>query len=93
MSMHAAIKRLAGTRNPCRMSTNLPSNEPAADSYLRFEAVKTQTGLSRTTVYRLVKAGSFPVPKQLGPRAVGWLASDLARWRKGRPDARADQAA
>jgi prophage regulatory protein len=72
---------------------SLPSNEPAADPYLRFEAVKTQTGLSRTTIHRLVKAGDFPAPKRLGVRAVGWLSSDLARWREGRPNAREQVAA
>jgi prophage regulatory protein len=73
--------------------SSLPSHEPAADSYLRFEAVKSQTGLSRTTIHRLVKSGDFPAPKRLGIRAVGWLSSDLARWRAGRPDAREQQAA
>jgi prophage regulatory protein len=74
--------------NSCSLST-----EPAVDSYLRFAAVQSQTGLSRTTIHRLVKAGAFPAPKRLGVRAVGWLSSDLARWREGRPNAREPQAA
>jgi prophage regulatory protein len=73
------------------MSLDTPNGE--ADSYLRFEAVKTQTGLSRTTIHRLVKSGDFPAPKRLGVRAVGWLSSDVARWREGRPDAREQSAA
>jgi prophage regulatory protein len=73
------------------MSIDAPNSE--ADSYLRFDAVKTQTGLSRTTIHRLVKSGDFPAPKRLGVRAVGWLTSDVARWREGRPDAREQRAA
>ena len=68
------------------MSIDAPSHE--TDSYLRFDAVKTQTGLSRTTIHRMVRAGAFPSPKRLGVRAVGWLSSDIARWREARPDAR-----
>jgi prophage regulatory protein len=64
-----------------------------ADSFLRFEAVRAQTGLSRTTIHRLIKSGDFPSPKRLGVRAVAWLSSDVARWRDGRPDARGHGAA
>jgi prophage regulatory protein len=71
----------------------MTSHVPTADPILRFDAVKAQTGLSRTTIHRLVKSGDFPTPKRLGVRAVGWLSSDLARWREGRPDAREPQAA
>jgi prophage regulatory protein len=60
----------------------------SADTYVRLPDVKSRTGLSRTTIYRMVRAGDFPAPKRLGVRAVGWLSSDLARWREGRPDAR-----
>jgi prophage regulatory protein len=66
--------------------------EPA-DSYLRFPDVKARSGLSRTTIHRLVKAGDFPAPKRIGVRAVAWLSSDFARWCEGRPDARGQQAA
>jgi prophage regulatory protein len=72
------------------MSTNLvPTDpEPADDSYLRFPELKARVGLSRSTIHRMVRAGAFPSPKRLGVRAVGWLSSDIARWRKDRPDAR-----
>jgi prophage regulatory protein len=67
--------------------------EAAADSYLRFPDVKARSGLSRTTIHRLVKAGDFPAPKRIGARAVAWLSSDFARWCEGRPDAREHRAA
>ena len=68
-------------------------NDSVPNAILRGPAVQEQTGLSRTTIHRLVKAGDFPSPKRLGVRAVGWLSSDIARWRDARPDAGAQRAA
>lgn len=75
------------------MDTNQQANEPDADSYLRFPEVKARTGLSRTTIHRLIKAGDFPAPKCLGVRAVGWKASAVKHWCASRPDAREHLAA
>ena len=70
----------------------MPS-ETAVDYYVRLPDVKSRTGLSRTTIYRMVKAGAFPAPHKLGAHASGWKASDLARWHDGRPQSCALQAA
>jgi prophage regulatory protein len=75
------------------MDTNPQVNDPDADSYLRFPQVRERTGLSRTTIHRLIKAGSFPRPKSLGARAVGWKLSAVKSWCASRPDAREQQAA
>lgn len=47
---------------------------------LRLPAVKARTGLSRSTIYLHVAKGIFPRPVSLGPRAVGWLESDVSKW-------------
>jgi prophage regulatory protein len=47
---------------------------------LRFPHVKVATGLTRTTIYEGMVAGTFPKPIRLGVRAVGWLASDIDQW-------------
>ncbi len=48
---------------------------------LRLPQVKTQTGLSRSTLYKLISLGSFPKQIDLGGgRAVGWLESDIQNW-------------
>ena len=39
---------------------------------LRMREVMARTGLSRTTIWRRVGAGTFPAPRQLGPNSVGW---------------------
>ena len=51
--------------------------EPA---FLRRKQVETRTGLSRSTIYQYIKAGVFPKPVPLGPRAVGWLESEVNEW-------------
>ena len=51
--------------------------EPA---FLRRKQVEARTGLSRSTIYQYVKDGVFPKPVPLGPRAVGWLESDVSVW-------------
>jgi prophage regulatory protein len=75
------------------MSINLSADDLADDSYLRFPQVRARTGLSRTTIHRLIKAGDFPAPKSLGVRAVGWQLGAVKRWCESRPDAREHQAA
>jgi prophage regulatory protein len=47
---------------------------------LRLSAVKVLTGLSRSSVYQKIADGDFPKSIALGPRAVGWLESDVESW-------------
>jgi len=55
--------------------------EPA---FLRRKQVETRTGLSRSMIYQYIKDGVFPKPMPLGPRAVGWLESEVSEWIAGR---------
>jgi len=57
-------------------------------SILRLPAVKSRTGLSRSTIYQRVADGDFPRPVSLGPRAVGWLAHEVDAWIEDRVAAR-----
>lgn len=47
---------------------------------IRLKTTKTLTGLSRSTIYAMMKNGTFPHNFSLGPRAVGWLESDVEAW-------------
>ena len=49
---------------------------------LRLPQVKTQTGLSRSSLYQRIAEGTFPRQISLGGRAVGWLESDIENWIK-----------
>jgi prophage regulatory protein len=50
------------------------------NSILRLPAVKTRTGLSRSTIYLRVAEGRFPKPISLGDRAVGWIETEIEKW-------------
>ncbi len=47
---------------------------------LRLPAVKTRTGLSRSTIYLRISEGRFPAPVSLGGRAVGWIEAEINEW-------------
>jgi prophage regulatory protein len=64
-----------------------------ADSILRLPAVKTRTGLSRSTIYLRVSQGVFPKPVSLGGRAVGWVEAEIQEWLQQRIAARRKAAA
>ena len=50
------------------------------DRFLREREVRSVTGLSRTTRWRLERAGQFPRKRLLSPGAVGWLESEVLAW-------------
>jgi len=60
--------------------------------FLRLPEVIQISGYRRTTIYEMIKAGDFPAPVHLGPRAVAWVESEVEAWMQERIDAR-DQAA
>jgi predicted DNA-binding transcriptional regulator AlpA len=49
-------------------------------TFIRLPEVKTVTGLSKTSLYALIKEKSFPAPVRLGPRAVAWVKSEIRQW-------------
>jgi prophage regulatory protein len=66
-------------------------NERApATVILRLPDVKTVVGLSRSTIYLRVADGSFPKPVNLGGRAVGWPAHEVAMVNAARIAGRSD---
>ncbi|MFM0758291.1 helix-turn-helix transcriptional regulator [Paraburkholderia strydomiana] len=51
--------------------------DSGADRILRRRQVEARTGLSRSTIYRRMQAGTFPPAVPLGGRLVGWRAADI----------------
>lgn len=47
---------------------------------IKLPEVVTLTTLSKSTIYKLVKMGSFPQPVKLSVRATGWRVSDVEAW-------------
>ena len=54
------------------------------DRLLRRRQVEEITGLSRSSIYRLMQDGEFPRPVKVGPAAVRWRASDINAWLESR---------
>ena len=56
---------------------------PGGGRVVRLPEVLEITGLSRTTIWRRERDGSFPPPIRLGgerTRAVGWREQDIYDW-------------
>jgi len=54
--------------------------EAKAPRLLRRREVEARTGLSRSSIYARMAAGSFPVAVDLGGRAVAWMENEVDGW-------------
>ena len=59
--------------------------------FLKLPAVKHRTAKSRSAIYQGIDNGTFPKPIKLGPRAVGWIESEIEAYNQAciaasRPD-------
>ena len=55
---------------------------------MRTSEVVKLTGLSKTTIWRRVRSGDFPMPvrlESLATRSVGWREGEIERWIDSRP--------
>lgn len=51
-----------------------------SEKLIRLHAVLSMTGLSRTTVYDLMRRDGFPKNIPIGQRARAWRESDIQQW-------------
>ncbi len=56
-----------------------------AEQMLRLPDVIRRTGLSRNTIWRLVRKREFPAPLQLSDNAIGWPSEMVESWLESRP--------
>lgn len=59
-----------------------------APRIIRLPAVLQLTGLSRSTLYELDKAGAFPGKVRLSSRSVGWVEEEVRSFIRDRIAAR-----
>ena len=71
------------------MQSNLLQSEPGqvqqhqfVDYLIPRRTVEKLSGLSRATIYRLMKAGKFPRPLSIGTGSVRWRQSDVIAWQQ-----------
>ncbi|MBT9573686.1 MAG: AlpA family transcriptional regulator [Pseudomonas umsongensis] len=50
------------------------------DRFMRLDEVLHTTGLSRNTVYRRIREGTFPKQVRIGPNSVAWRQSAIVKW-------------
>ena len=63
------------------------------DRLLHRAEVEARTGLSRSAIYRLMRAHRFPTPIKIGLRAVRWPQSEINEFIASRPRATGEVAA
>lgn len=74
-----------------RMSEAATVITAAPGRLLRRREVEQETGLSRTSIYRLMDQGQFPRPLRTGTRAVAWPTSVIEAWKASRQIAMAGE--
>ena len=63
---------------------------PETEQLLTRGEVERRVGLRRSSLYREMREGRFPLPVRVGPRAVRWPASEIAAWITSRPRSHGD---
>ena len=48
--------------------------------FLTAREVSAKVSLSRTEIYRRIRAGTFPAPVTLGPQRVAWRLNQVESW-------------
>ena len=54
--------------------------------FIRSRDVVTMIGVSRTTLWRMVRAGAFPAPVRITERNRGYLLETIEDWMRSRPE-------
>jgi prophage regulatory protein len=89
--MTVSFSENARTDGRATREVHLPRIQQSAVSRprsLRLPQVIGMTGLKKTTIYALQKAGQFPHCVSLTTTAVGWLETEVEDWLAKRADAR-----
>lgn len=50
------------------------------EKHYRRPELEALTGLSRSTIYKLMDEGEFPRPVRITRKAVAWPESSIAEW-------------
>lgn len=61
--------------------SEIPSIFPS-EGFIRLPQVLLMFPVSRTNLWRLVKSGTFPKPKKIGPRTSVWDIGELREYQK-----------
>ena len=62
----------------------------ASQQLLRINDVISRTNLSRSTIYNMMKAGTFPRSRRVGKQSVVWIESEVNGWIESLPESDPD---
>jgi prophage regulatory protein len=71
--MSQALSQIKPPQQPLEAASN-------PHALLKISTVCALAGLSRATIYRLMKAGGFVEPVRLSARCIRFRAGDLTTW-------------
>jgi prophage regulatory protein len=69
-----------------RPAPTAPGAKPIDDELWSVKIVRSNTGLSRASVYKYMALGLFPRQRRIGPGRIAWRASDIRKWIESRPE-------
>lgn len=70
-------------KTQCNLLQSVPAqvqHHQDVDYLIPRKTVEKMSGLSRATIYRLIKSGKFPRPLSIGTGSVRWRQSDIIAW-------------
>ena len=59
---------------------NMNESSRDLDRFIGETEIKAITSLSRTTRWRLERAGNFPKKRKISPNRIAWLESEVLAW-------------
>lgn len=79
-SVSGADKKPPKREIPVSSDTSQASGALDDVTFVRLPEVKAITGLSKTSIYELIRAKSFPPPVRIGSRSVAWIKVEIREW-------------
>jgi predicted DNA-binding transcriptional regulator AlpA len=77
---NAVPKKQPKSEHPTELSLDAKSIALADVEFIRLPEVKAVTGLGKTSIYEMIRTGSFPAPVRVAPRAVAWIRAEIRQW-------------
>jgi len=63
----------------------MTADATSSDRMIKLPEVMSMTGLSRSSIYLLIKKGNFPPQVKLSTRSSGWFWREINNWLESRP--------
>jgi prophage regulatory protein len=79
-SPQSIAKKPPRIHRPAELTFDAASSRLDDVAFLRLPDVKAITGLSKSSLYALIRENRFPAPVRLGARAVAWVRSEVKQW-------------